>query len=51
MFFIVDRNMLASREDSCQSDQQNYPSQSQEHINQGFKNDEFQSGNLSVKNC
>lgn len=44
--------MLANREDSCQSDPQNSPSQFQEHINQGFKNDEFQSGKDSKrKNC
>lgn len=44
VIFFLDRNVFANREDLCQSDPQNSPSQSQEHINQGFRNDEFQSG-------
>lgn len=42
-FLFVDECVLANS-DLFQSDLQNSPSQFQEHINQGFKNDEFQSG-------
>lgn len=37
-------NVLASHDDSCQSDPQSFSSQFQEQLNQGYENDEFPSG-------
>lgn len=42
--FFLGSNVLASRDDSCQSDPQRFPSQFQEQLNQGYENDEFPSG-------